>query len=107
MCAVKKTVLLDTWVSKGGLGFLQKNRTLLIEKIPKKMNGCPLRVQVAHFPLYVVFQKKDKLLEDVPSFTGLDIDMIHTAAEIMNMTLKLVPLYDIYSWGRLTELGLD
>jgi len=71
------------------------------------MNGCPLRVQVAHFPLYVVFQKKDKLLEDVPSFTGLDIDMIHTAAEIMNMTLKLVPLYDIYSWGRLTELGLD
>jgi uncharacterized membrane protein YcfT len=39
----------------------------------------------------------------VPSFTGLDIDMIHTVAEIMNMILKLVPLYDIYSWGRLTN----
>ena len=100
---IKKVVLLDTWVSKRGLGFLQKNTTLFHEKIPKKMDGCPLRVQVAHFPPYVVFHKNDKLLEDVPSVTGLDIDMIRTVAEIMNMTLKLVPLYDIYSWGRLTN----
>ena len=100
---IKKIVLLDTWVWNGGLGFFRKNRTLFDEKIPKKMDGCPLRVQVAHFPPYVVFQKNGKLLEDVPSLTGLDIDMVHTIAEILNMTLKLAPLYDIYPWGRLTN----
>ena len=100
---IKKIVLLDTWVSNEGLGFLQKNGTLFHEKIPKKMDGCPLRVQVAHFPPYVVFQKNDNLFEDMPSVNGLDIDMIHAVAEIMNMSLELVPLYDTYPWGRLTN----
>jgi hypothetical protein len=100
---LKNIVLLDTWIPNEGIGFLQKNATLFHQKIPKKLDGCPLRVQVAHFPPYVIFLKNDTLFEDAPSVTGFDIDMIRTIAEIMNMSLKLVPLYDTYSWGRLTN----
>ena len=98
-CDQVKIVLLDTWVSNASLGFFEKNATLFHEKIPRKMDGCPLRVQLAHLPPYVVFQNNDGLPRDVPSVTGFDMDMIRTVAEVMNMSLKLVPLYDIYTWG--------
>jgi hypothetical protein len=94
-------VLLDTWVSNDTSGFLKSNTPLFQEKVPNKMNGCPLRVQVAHFPPYVIFQKNGNLFQDVPSFIGLDINMVRTIAEVMNMSLELVPLYDTYPWGKM------
>ncbi|PNF38217.1 hypothetical protein B7P43_G13364 [Cryptotermes secundus] len=65
------------------------------------MSGCPLRVQVAHFPPYVIFQKDNNSFEDVSPSIGLDIDMIRTIAEVLNMSLELVPLYDTYPWGKM------
>ncbi|XP_033606470.1 uncharacterized protein LOC117282137, partial [Cryptotermes secundus] len=94
-------VLLDTWVSNDTSGFLKRNTNLFQEKIPNKMSGCPLRVQVAHFPPYVIFQKDNNSFEDVSPSIGLDIDMIRTIAEVLNMSLELVPLYDTYPWGKM------
>lgn len=96
-----ESVLLDTWVSNDNSGFLEGNTPLFQEKIPNKMNGCPLRVQVAHFPPYIIFEKNDNSFEDVSSFIGLAIDMVRTIAEVMNLSLELVPLYDSYPWGKM------
>jgi hypothetical protein len=93
-------VLLDKWVSNDTSGFLKRNTPLFREKIPNKMSGCPLRVQVAHFPPYVIFQKSYSLFQNVPSIIGLDVKMIGTIAEAMNMSLELTPLYDTYPWGK-------
>jgi hypothetical protein len=93
-------VLLDTWVSNDSSGFLKRNTPLFQEKIPNKISGCPLRVQVAHFPPYVIFQKNYSLLENVNSIIGLDVNMARTIAETMNMSLELSPLYDTYPWGK-------
>jgi hypothetical protein len=94
-------VHLGTWVSNNISGFLKRNTPLFQEKFLNKMSGCPLRVQVAHFPPYVIFQKNDSSFEDVSSFIGLDIDMVRIIAEVMNMSLKLVPLHDTYPWGKM------
>jgi hypothetical protein len=95
-----ETVLLDTWVSNGTSGFLRRNTHLFQEKIPNKMSGCPLRVEVAHFPPYIIFHKSNSVFENVPTFIGLDINMVRTISEVMDMSLELSPMYDKYPWGR-------
>jgi hypothetical protein len=79
---LRQVVHLDTWLSTGNsTGHLLKDYPLFQQKIPHRLNGCPLRVSTYKFPPFIT--------HDNFTLDGSEIRLIRNLAYKMNVTLNL------------------
>lgn len=63
-------------------GYYEKNVNLFPSKIPKKLNGCPVRVRVVQWPPYVMPPKDHIVGTEIYDFDeGLEVNLINTISE--------------------------
>lgn len=78
-------------------GQFEQNANLFPNKIPKKLNDCPVRVRVVQWPPYVMPPKEHITGTEIYEFDdGLEINLINTVAERANFKI-------IYSMSNTTQ----
>lgn len=78
-------------------GYFDQNVNLFPNKIPKKLNDCPVRVRVIQWPPYVMPPKEHIAGTEIYEFDdGLEINLINTIAEQANFKI-------IYSMSNTTQ----
>lgn len=84
-------------LDKCKFGYFERNVNLFPNKIPKKLNDCPVRVRVVQWPPYVMPPKEHITGTDIYEFDdGLEIKLMNTIAERANFKI-------IYSMSNKTQ----
>lgn len=90
LCGELRNVIhINSWIlNKEGGHFLQ-NSNLFPEKVPHNLKGCPIRASTFEFYPFVICDKHGDIRTNASIIDGLEIRLIQSIAERMNMTLLL------------------
>ncbi|KAJ4434798.1 hypothetical protein ANN_23369 [Periplaneta americana] len=84
---------------------LHHNEHLFPAKVPKNLNGCPLRASTGTLLPYVSFGDETEETPSLNSMDGLEIRMLKYINGKMNASVEILQSRDIYPWGEKLENG--
>ncbi|PSN36243.1 Ionotropic receptor 203 [Blattella germanica] len=98
-------ILVDRWILKSGKEQFLKNEFLFPPKIPRNMQGCPLRISTFEYgPMMLGYKQRDD--GGVSYNDGTDFHVLVEIGKFLNMTLHfLPPPPDMGFWGVQLENG--
>lgn len=86
---LRDVVHINSWIFNKEGGRFLKNSLLYPQKVPHDLKGCPIRASTFEFYPFVICDKHSGIRGNTSIIDGLEIRLIQSIAEHMNMTLLL------------------